>query len=66
MYKFKIKHYDGGRVIFISEDGEEISWPMSKLPEGKREGDILFFKILDNNDKQIQAKDILNELLDIN
>lgn len=65
----KVKSFsENEQVILASEQGEEISWPKSKLPENIYEDEILSFKIMTKaeaeKEKSKQAKDILNEILD--
>lgn len=51
------------------DSGESLLWPKSKLPDNLKEGDVLQISVAKNgeatDDKNKQAKDILNELLNV-
>lgn len=65
--KVTIDRFDGDTAIIKTSDGDIISWPKNKLPEGTGAGAILNFNILDDTaskqDKKETAKAILNEIL---
>jgi hypothetical protein len=64
-----IKNIDGNKAILLSEKKEEIIWPVSKLPDNIKEGQLLHFSVLSDEEfekeKNKQAKDIINEILDV-
>jgi hypothetical protein len=63
-----IDRFEGETAILKSEDGRIISWPRIKLPEEFKEGQALVFTINTDSEKigtSENAKDILNEILDI-
>ena len=67
--EFTIDRFEGEKAILKNEDNETIVWPKNKLPKDVKEGSILAFIITDKaeakNNKEDLAKDILNEILDV-
>lgn len=65
LIELTIDRIEGDKVVLLTKDKETVIWPISKLPGEKKEGDELYFKIVDSRgeDKNL-AKDILNEILD--
>ena len=67
--EFTIDRFEGEKAILKNEDNETIVWPKNKLPKDVKEGSILAFMITnkaeDKNNKEDLAKDILNEILDV-
>ncbi len=65
---FTIDRFENGKAILKTEDGATIIWLKDKLPKDIKEGSVLVFDILKDEDaqknKKEQAKDILNEILD--
>ncbi|PIR13987.1 hypothetical protein COV49_00335 [Candidatus Falkowbacteria bacterium CG11_big_fil_rev_8_21_14_0_20_39_10] len=68
-YKITVDRFEENKAILKTDDGPEIIWPKDKLPPEIREGDVLDFSILKDEEaktaKKKQAKDILNEILDV-
>lgn len=64
-----IDRFEGEKAILKSEDNETVVWPKNKLPKDAKEGSILALTITDQaeakNNKEDLAKDILNEILDV-
>lgn len=60
---------DDVAILKIDDDEREIFWPQDKLPSNISEGDFLNFLIspfqLDKAKRDQSAKDILNEILNI-
>jgi len=66
--ELKIDKLEDDKVILKSEDNDTIIWPRNKLPRDIKEGSLLAFAINDNQEKEEKkdlAKDILNEILDV-
>lgn len=65
--EFTIDRYEGDIAVLKAQDGTSVNWPKAKLPSNTKEGTVIFFTILDNNngteDKKELAKNILNEIL---
>lgn len=57
------------KAILKSDDGETIIWPKHLLPSSSKESSILVFNIHGDKESEQEkkdlAKDILNELLDV-
>ena len=68
--KFTIDRFENNKAVLKTDDGDTVVWPKSKLPSDAREGMVLNFNILSDleaeKDKKELAKEILNEILDIN
>ena len=68
-FKGILDRFEGGRAIIKSEDGTEIVWPSSKLPEDLTAGNSLRITIAEESketgDKQELAKNMLNEILNV-
>ena len=65
--KLIIERIENGQAVLKTEDGQNIIWPVNKLPEPITEGAILNISINNKEQKNNQlAKDILNEILDTN
>ncbi|PKM91608.1 hypothetical protein CVU82_00120 [Candidatus Falkowbacteria bacterium HGW-Falkowbacteria-1] len=67
---FKLVEIRGDKIVLESENnGEQIIWSKNSAPLGLLKGDLLNFLIskggsVENKDKK-QAKDILNEILNV-
>lgn len=58
------------KAVLLTDDNKEIIWPTKKLPENIHEGQVLYINISDVADRKEGtnrklAKDILNEILDV-
>ena len=67
--ELKIDRFEEEKAVLKTDENETILWPKSKLPREIKEGSLLAFSIKSdsestNENSQI-AKDILNELLDV-
>ena len=64
-----IDRFENTKAVLKTPEGETIVWPRKNLPDGAKEGSVLSFYITNNEgaekEKKDQAKDILNELLNI-
>lgn len=64
-----IDRIEDDKVFLLTQDQESIVWPKSKVPSGAKDGDTLHFSVKDLKEKNEgasqQAKDILNEILEI-
>jgi len=64
-----IDRFEGDKAVLKNEDNETVVWPKNKLPKDVKEGSILALTITDQaeakNNKEDLAKDILNEILDV-
>lgn len=64
-----IDRLEENRAVIRTDDGQQIIWPIAKMPDGTSEGDVV--KIAINNDqsetlaKEKIAKAVLNELLKV-
>ncbi len=68
--KITVDRIEGDKAILKTAAGQTIIWPKDDLPENLHDGKVLVFEIssreeFEKEDKQ-KAKDILNEILDIN
>jgi len=66
--KLKIDCIEEENTILKTEDNQEINWPTNKLPDDSFEGGELYFLITNislEKPKQELAKNILNEILDV-
>lgn len=63
-----IDRFENDKAILITQEGESILWPKNKLPNGLKEGALVYFNIFNDEEgfknKNQAAKDILNEILD--
>jgi hypothetical protein len=63
-----IDRFENDKAILITQEGESILWPKNKLPNGLKEGSLIYFNIFNDEEgfknKNQAAKDILNEILD--
>ena len=68
--KLTIDRFENDKAVLKTEDRFTIIWPKDKLPENIHEGMVLIFNISsdteDEKNKKQLAKDILNEILDVN
>lgn len=68
--KLIVDRLEESQAVLITQNGQEIVWPIDKLPVNTSEGQELVFSInSDLNQKDNQkdlAKDILNEILNNN
>lgn len=67
---FKLIEIKGEEMVLESKsDGEQVVWPKNYAPLGLSEGDSLSFLVSKEGSieksKQSQAKDILNEILNV-
>lgn len=67
--ELKIDRFEEEKAVLKTDENDTIIWPKSKLPRDIKEGSLLAFSIKSdsegtNENSQI-AKDILNELLDV-
>ncbi len=67
--KLTIDRFENDKAILKTEDRSTIIWPKNQLPENIHEGMVLVFNITndaeDEKNKKQLAKDILNEILDV-
>lgn len=67
--KITIDRFENDKAVLKTDDGDTIVWPKNKLPENAREGAVLNFNILTDaeteKDKRDLAKEILNEIMDV-
>lgn len=66
--KLTIDRVEEDRAVLMDDDGNQIVWPLDKLPKGSNtEGSVLNFNVMSDEDtekdKRILAKEILNEIL---
>ncbi len=68
-FEFSLDRFEGDKAVLMDENDEELILPKKLLPKEIVEGKIVILTIYDNEVKQLekekQAKDILNEILDI-
>jgi hypothetical protein len=64
-----IDRFEDKKAVLKTETGETIIWPKENLPANAKEGTVLLFQISGDEgiekEKKDQAKNILNELLNI-
>ena len=62
-----IDRFEGDKTVIKLDDGQQVIWPVSDLPEGLTEGDSLRLVILtaeeEGEERERIAKHILNEIL---
>lgn len=65
LIKLVVDRIEGNKAVLLTTEKESITWPITKLPQGTKEGAELQFKIVDGqgSDKEL-AKELLNEILD--
>ncbi len=67
--KLTIDRLEDKQAVLKTEDNQTINWPIDKLPVEAHEGSTIIFNILTDQesekDKREQAKDMLNEILDV-
>ena len=68
--KMTLDRIEGDKAVLKTTDGQSVIWPKKDLPVDLSESMVLVFEIsnqeeYERKDKQ-KAKDILNEILDIN
>lgn len=63
--ELKIDKLEEDKAILKSEDNDVVIWPRSKLPRDIKEGSLLAFAINSGDENKEMAKDILNEILDV-
>lgn len=64
--KVTIKELSGNEAVLKFEDGQSVTWPVSKLPKDSKIEDVLTISMNDNgSEKEPEqlAKDLLNEIL---
>ena len=67
--KLTVKEIASDNAVLKLENGHDIKWPISYLPKEIKVGDVLTFLINDQGSKKEPeqlAKDLLNEILNIN
>lgn len=68
-YNLKVINFSEDDIIFEDEEKNIIYWPKNKLDQIPEIGDIIAFKIGENNSnsntKNINPRELLNELLNI-
>ncbi|MDD5032330.1 MAG: DUF3006 domain-containing protein [Patescibacteria group bacterium] len=68
-HSLTIDRFEDEKAVLKTEKGETITWPKNMLPAEAKEGEILAFSIRGDKekekDKKELAKDILNELLEV-
>jgi len=65
-----IDRIEGQQAVLSFSDGQKLNWPLEKLPSGAVEGSAINLKIdqnglSDEEEKNLLAKNILNEILDV-
>jgi len=64
-----IDRFEEDNAVLKSEDRQTIIWPKKLLPAGAHEGAVLSFNIHSSKEaeelKKAEAKDILNEIINI-
>lgn len=67
--KLTIDRFEKNFAVLKAEDGQNINWPKNKLQDGVREGNVLTFLIISQqektDDQKKLAKNVLNEILDV-
>ena len=67
--KVTVDRIEGEKVVLKTEDNETIIWPKSKLSNDIHEGMALVYVIMNSEEAEKSnrelAKDILNEILDV-
>ncbi|MFH1523105.1 MAG: DUF3006 domain-containing protein [Patescibacteria group bacterium] len=65
-----IDRFEENKAVLKTVDNQTIVWPKEKLPKDIKEGTALTIIISNNSElaeeKKKSAKDILNEILDVN
>jgi hypothetical protein len=65
--KITIDRFEDDKAVLKTDDNKTIIWPIKKLPDNIKEGDILTFTIFTETEKTAKnkelAKTILNEIL---
>jgi len=68
-YSLTIDRFENEKAVLKTAKGETIIWPKSMLPAEAKEGAVLNFTIRGDREKEKEkkglAKDILNELLNV-
>jgi len=68
-YLLTIDRFENTKAVLKTAEGETIVWPKKSLPANVKEGSVLSFHIAGSEEvekeKKDQAKNILNELLNI-
>jgi len=68
-YSLTIDRFENEKAVLKTAKGETIIWPKSMLPTEAKEGAVLIFTIAGDKEKEKNkketAKDILNELLNV-
>lgn len=66
---FKITSLDGKKAILENGRGKNLAWPAEELPRDTKEGDTIILTMNKDpkteEEKQLLAKNILNEVLNI-
>ena len=65
--KGTVDRFENDKAVIVLDDGQEIIWPISEMPDGVAEGEavrlVLFTKEDDRTEREKMAKTILNEIL---
>ena len=68
-HEYSLDRFEGDKAVLLDENDEELILPKKLLPKEIVEGKVVVISISDNETKRLekekQAKDILNEILDI-
>lgn len=68
-YNLKVINFSEEDIIFEDEEKNLIYWPKNKVPQIPELGEVLSFKIgdeqINKNQKDINPRELLNELLKI-
>lgn len=65
-----IDRIEGQKAVLSLDDGQKLIWPMEKLPANSAEGSVIKLILTDGGlteeaARNLLAKDILNEILDV-
>ncbi len=65
--KAAVDRFEGDSAVIKTEDGQELIWPKSELPEGAKEGTAVRLALstsqTDEEERAKLAKTLLNEIL---
>lgn len=62
--KATIDRFEGKLAVLVSEDGTAFNMPLSLLPEGCREGDVLNISIERDLEETAQARERVSNLME--
>ena len=64
-----IDRFEGEKAVLVTDDGDQIIWPQSKLPAHAQAGNVVSLVLVDEQikdpDNEKLARNILNEILKI-